>query len=260
MDGGPEFVMLKYQAWLETADFEGKLLGAIVKEYLNPTSFREPDNPLQYNHEPFAEGAFTDFAVSTATTAGRFGVASLKSLADFSFFGRTSDEVHLKGKRIRWKRLQRLDRFWEALSRDAAVRARVPRWIKFGTTWSVCLVVGIMICEDVDVSVENNRARGTKGNAGTPRITIGEEGKASLIFSGKSEGSKIFALELKRVTTRWLSFQTLKLKSAGPRPKGRLLSKAEYQAPEEGQESVHIEDMMLEKISGEELAVIGECM
>lgn len=38
MTGDPEFVMLKYQAWLNTTKFENKILGSIVKEFLSPTN------------------------------------------------------------------------------------------------------------------------------------------------------------------------------------------------------------------------------
>jgi hypothetical protein len=38
MIGDPEFVILKYQSWLDTAKFENKILGSIVKEFLRPTN------------------------------------------------------------------------------------------------------------------------------------------------------------------------------------------------------------------------------
>lgn len=38
MIGDPEFVLLKYQSWLDTAKFENKVFGSIVKEYLRPTN------------------------------------------------------------------------------------------------------------------------------------------------------------------------------------------------------------------------------
>jgi hypothetical protein len=38
MIGDPEFVILKYQSWLDTAKFENKIFGSIVKEYLRPTN------------------------------------------------------------------------------------------------------------------------------------------------------------------------------------------------------------------------------
>jgi hypothetical protein len=38
MIGDPEFVILKYQSWLDTAKFENVILGSIVKEFLRPTN------------------------------------------------------------------------------------------------------------------------------------------------------------------------------------------------------------------------------
>ena len=47
MKGDPEFVILKYTAWLDASKFEDKILGSIVKEFLRPTNAFVPDMPLQ---------------------------------------------------------------------------------------------------------------------------------------------------------------------------------------------------------------------
>ena len=66
MKGDPEFVILKYQSWLETAKFENKILGAIVKEFLRPTNNYVPDSPLSYYTHYFIEGSVTDFVLENS--------------------------------------------------------------------------------------------------------------------------------------------------------------------------------------------------
>ena len=106
MSSDPVFIVLNFTAWLDTTNFEQRILGAIVRSCLQPTNNYVPENPLQYNSKVFVDGSFNDFVTNTAMTASHEVSASLESLASFRFRGSTSDSVHLKGKSIRWKRLQ----------------------------------------------------------------------------------------------------------------------------------------------------------
>ncbi|KAJ5851707.1 uncharacterized protein N7529_011092 [Penicillium soppii] len=123
MHGDPTFVILKYQTWLDTSKFEDKILGAIVKEFLQPTNNYVPDSPLQYTtHDP-VENAFTDFVLDTSASTGHEISGSLGSIAGVSFHGSKDASVHLKGKLIRCKRLQQHDRFWSELKKDPTFKA-----------------------------------------------------------------------------------------------------------------------------------------
>jgi hypothetical protein len=123
LHGDPTFVILKYQTWLDTSKFEDKILGAIVKEFLQPTNNYVPDSPLQYTtHDP-VENAFTDFVLDTSASTGHEISGSLGSIAGVSFHGSKDASVHLKGKLIRCKRLQQHDRFWSELKKDPTFKA-----------------------------------------------------------------------------------------------------------------------------------------
>lgn len=69
MKGDPQFIILKYSTWLDCATFEGKILGAVIQDFLSPTSNYVPDNPLQYYDRVLVENTTTDFVLdNTAST------------------------------------------------------------------------------------------------------------------------------------------------------------------------------------------------
>jgi len=272
MKGDPDFVILKYSAWLDASKFEDKILGAIVRQFLKPTNAYVPESPLQYNDEELVEGSLTDFVLDNTSSADQSASLSLQSVAGFSFNGNTTDSVHLSGKLIRYKRLQQHDQFWAKLKDDANVSSRVPGWISIFNTWPVCLVVGVMVCDDVEVSLEGKQTLESEGHVEIPIGTItlaagipnplGEAGQpqgnlsinksVATIFKAKSGQSKIFALELRKVTTELLRRKELVLKDNGPDVgDGRLLGDDE---DEMGDESVTVADLILEKLSPEEFA------
>jgi hypothetical protein len=159
MKEDPSFVILKPAAWLDASEFEEEILGAIVQEFLKPTDNYVPKSPLQYNSEKFVEGPFTDFTLNTSGSAAQGAGISLGSILGFNLEGSAEDAVHLNGKRIRHKLLQQHSQFWDKLKQDPGVKSTVPGWISFFNRRPVCLVVGIMICEDIDVSFKEKRGQ-----------------------------------------------------------------------------------------------------
>jgi len=260
MKGDPEFVILKYQSWLETSKFETTILGSIVKEFLNPTRNYCPESPLQYHTPELVEGSLTDFVLENTGKAGTEVSAALQAIAGFSFKGSTENAVHLQGKLIRYKRLQQHDQFWAKLKQDKTVKDTVPGWVKFYNTWPVCLVVGIMTCEDVEINYEGKQEIQHEGHAevpigqitlaaglpnplgdtGNPQAKVVVDRKVATLFKGKSGKNQIFALELRKVTTEMFSRKELVLKDAGPDVDASRLAS-------DGEDSDDSEDMDIEK-------------
>lgn len=233
MKGDPEFVILKYQSWLDTEKFEKEVLGAIVKQYLSPVQDYCPVNEAQWNKLKFTEGYLTDFDLTNSNEGGVSATASLKSLAGFKFSAATEDKVHLEGKLIRFKRLLQQDQFFDERKTDPIVIQTVPRWIKWPYLHPVWVVVGIMTCEDVTFNFENKRelhvdghvevsvgevtvAEMPLGDAGDLKVSVGAHKKTATVFTAKSGRNQIFALELRKVTTSKFKPNMLKMRNSGP--------------------------------------------
>lgn len=266
----PTFFILKYSAWLDASTFENRILGAVVKEYADPAgSDYLPDNPLRhYKEDGYIENTFHDFIVDKMQSAGAETTASVPSLAGIKLKGDKDDQIKLDGKLLRMKRLQRQSDFWDALKTDDVVQKRLPRWITLRTLrYPVCLVVGIMTCEDVDVEYKGGQSRETElhgkiplaqavapavagvGDAGSLQVAGKLRDEVKTTFSGRSASRKIFALELKVVTTPFLQRKKVdlyELKKTGPRaPGGRLLGE---QTKGEGTKPAGIDDLVLEEL------------
>jgi len=279
MAGDPVFVVLKHTAWLDVSKFEDRILGAIVKEFRKPSDRYEPAQDataLDYydaSQFPFVEGSFTDFKASPSDNSSGSVSLSLGDIAGVKFGGSTKDEIHLKGDVIRWKRLQQHELFLHKLIANERVSTEVPKWISFINIWPPALVVGIMVCENttVDVAVEKTHTTEIKftvpvaavaaGAAGVPGLEqvlgldevvdpgfeVARETKTTQHVSGKSSKGQIFALELKKITTEWMS-KTLEM-GGSLKPKGKLLTDKGAKAFPE----VQAEDLIVEEFTEEEL-------
>jgi hypothetical protein len=288
MTGDPVFVVLKPTAWLDAAKFEQVILGAIVKEFRSPTTRYEPAEDTKaldyYNatQHPFVEGSFTDFKASPSDNSSGSVSISLGDIAGVKFGGSKKDEINLKGDVIRWKRLQQHELFLHNLITDPRVRAEVPKWISFINLWPPALVVGIMICENttVDVAVETTHSTETKitvpvatiaaavaGAPGVeqvlgidgivdPGLEVVRETKTTQNVSGKTTKGQIFALELRKVTTEWMS-KTLKM-GGSLKPKGKLLTDKKGGA--KAVPEVQAENLIVEEFTEEELKEIEAYM
>ncbi|RYO36375.1 hypothetical protein AA0111_g2729 [Alternaria arborescens] len=271
MIGDPEFVILKYQSWLDTAKFENKIFGSIVKEYLRPTNNYVPDSPLQYNSHDFQEGTVTDFVLANTGAKSHEGNATLESVAGLSFKGSTESSVELNGKLIRYKRLQQHDQFWSKLKADRDVKAIVPRWTSRYRA-PVCLVVGIMICEEVELLFDEKQAQEREvkgqlpigkitlaagvpnptGSTGDPQIGFNTNRQVVNMFKGEINESRIFALELKKITTVGWIQKDLKLRSQGPDVDSTRLAAGESDEEDEDDERLKIEEFVLGELSAED--------
>lgn len=233
MKGDPEFVILKYQSWLDTETFEREVVGAIVKQYLSPVQDYCPVDEAQWNKLKFTEGCLNDFDLTNSKEGGVSATASLESLAGFNINADMEDKAHLEGKFIRFKRLLQQDQFFDERKADPAVKKTVPRWIKWPYLNPVWVVVGIMTCEDVTISFENKRDMQVDGhvevpigditvtgmplgNTGNPKVGAGAHKKTATVFKAKSGRSQIFALELRKVTTSKFKSKMLKMGDSGP--------------------------------------------
>lgn len=275
MKGDPEFVILKYQAWMDAEPFEPKILGAIVKEPLKPTTnYVSPQR--QYNKEDLQEGSVKDFVLDNSVKDSKEATAKLQSLGGFNFKGEISNAILLKGKFIRFKRLQQVDDFWKLLKQDEKVKAKVPGWISIFNNWPPCLVVGIMICEDVELSYSGESSRtidgnvevpvgaitlaagvpNPLGNAGDPELSMGGTHKQANLFKAKMGESKIFAIEVQTITTPILKLKQLKLLNVGPKFDDVRRAGPDSEDDEDDEEEPVVEDLILDRLTPRELEMI----
>ena len=103
-------------------------------------------------------------------------------------------------------------------------------------TWPTCLVVGIMICEDVEMSMDAANARELKaqgaisvgeillpsggvdplGTDVNPKLEATSSQHTATLFKANIGESSIFAVELKKVMTGVIHRKLLRLKDEGP--------------------------------------------
>ncbi|KAK7705225.1 hypothetical protein SLS64_008061 [Diaporthe eres] len=222
-----------YSAWVEIAkfkaqdvDIDDQILGSVVKNYLDPVCGDHlPDSPLRYNDEAFDEKSFNDFDLANSVSSDSEAGVSVTSIMGVSLKGKTVDKTHLQGKLVHIKRLQKTQQFFNKLKEDSEFQRRVPGWMRMlSLRKPVCLVVGIMVCEDVELSYEGSKVKDREGQleipvkevllggtdaalgkVGNPEFVAVRRHEAATEFKGKQETRTICALELKRVTTRVLS-------------------------------------------------------
>jgi hypothetical protein len=216
----------------------------------------------------------TDFVLDNTGSKSDETSVSIKSVTGVSFKGSTESSVQLSGKLVRYKRLQQHDQFWAKLKADPNVRAIVPRWTSHYRA-PVCLVVGIMICEDVELSFDETKSkeREAKGEVPVSKITLAAGVQNPLsdalnpqigfatncrtvtLFQGKTSESRIFALELKKVTTMGWIQKDLKLRSQGPDVDPTRVAAGDSD-DDEDDEQPKVEELILHGLSDEEYGEI----
>lgn len=276
MKGDPTFAILRHTAWLDASQFETKILGAIVHCPFKPSNDYVPQCPWRYNQNDLATKSFTEFVNNSAQQRSHDASAALESLIGVQWEGKKSEAVHLQGKRLRCVQLQQHEQFWSELMTNEAVRSTVPGWISIYNSWPPCLVVGIMIAEDVELdsgsATESKRhvdldfpvAAVAAAAAGVPaagllsdldvgngQTGVGTSRNETAKFTAKLERGSIFALELRKVTTANFWSRKLKLDKDGPKvPAGRLAGADEQSSGSEDEdERVSPEDVIIETLT-----------
>ena len=273
MKGDPEFIILKHAAWM-SAGFQESILGAIIRHPLSPSTDYVPDSPLRYNKYHLQESTATDFAFANTAEATSEVSGAVTTIANFAVKGKTEDKIHLGGKLVRIKRLQQVGEFWAALRSDPAVKSTVPGWISFYNTWPVCIVVGIMICEDIKLG--HNTATSVQrqvsgelpvgaiavavgvpnplGDSADPRFVVDKSRGVANSFEATFGSSQIFAVELRKVTTEWFHGKELRLLSDGP---GNIdpsrLASNESDEDEDFDKAIDPEDLICVKLNPKDL-------
>lgn len=146
----------------------------------------------------------------------------------------SSTKVDLSAKTVRLRRLDQDEDYWEKIKGDLSLKRVLPTWIKKagkGGFPDVCLVVGIAICEDVEIEWEKERIATRKAGgqfpldavitvaAGSPlplpagahiEATVAKEKTQVYVFKAKQAKKSIFALELKVIEREgWTGTRTI---------------------------------------------------
>lgn len=273
-DGDPTFFFLKPFAWLNATDWEDKILGAFLKTYADPTKGSVPDDRveseshLKYNHFNLHERDFNTFTLDSHGSEKKEASIALQSLTELSFTGEKSHAHMLDGKKISLKRLTQIDVFFKEAKEDGVVKSRVVPWVKPGSQNPVCLVVGIMMCEEASVDWQQGRQRGlvAKGSipfgklaqaaAGAPPETssdaigdlkaqFSEQEEDGGVFKTQASGKQIFALELRVITRgRWVKRDRLEMSEKGPSgAHGRFFGLEEGKEPEIDDDDLFCEEI-----------------
>lgn len=223
-----------------------------------------PNDPVKYEPEQTVDNDFADYVCDTDANQSSAIAASLEKFFGIALKGSTADAVHLAGKRIRFKRMQRISKFWEKKLQDEAIIGEVPPWISLLSKSCPCLVVGIMIADDVDeLSYAHGTSRevgghlkapvvtaalGTAGvpsqsGAGDPQVSAESSEESTTAFKARSERSNICALELRAITTALFKRKQLQLKADGPTFLGRMADDGDSEDEEAGDEDLILDDL-----------------
>ncbi|KAI4190235.1 MAG: hypothetical protein L6R41_000905 [Letrouitia leprolyta] len=245
----PTFFTLKSFLHLPASEAD-RLIGRIVKNFREPWAGSAPKDVSKII-EGYIEGYNRDFKLEKQTAKGLSLKMRLQGLLGINLVGTFDSRLDLEGKKIMFKLIRDPDLMFDRLKADPEVQRRVPSWIKvFGPP--VCLITGLLMYEDTIVSSEQvddhdasleGKVPVTQLASGVP-IPVGNvkiEGGISHVdrdfFQGYGEDRKIFALQLKLVTTGFIHNERLRLKDRAPKiPDGRQLAGGTDDVDEESDE------------------------
>jgi hypothetical protein len=227
------WAVLEPKAWVDDS-WEKKLLGVVVRDFYTPTN-RKPDDPARYhpNESGFITREFTDFVLNNETSNSTNIEAKLTVLLGAKVVNTSSVKVDLSAKTVRLRRLDQDEDYWDKIKGDLSLQRVLPTWIKKAGKKNypaVCLVVGVAICEDVEVEWDKTRIAERKANgefpldvvisaaAGSPlpipiganvKATVAKENTQVYVFKAKQAKKSIFALELKVIERKgWTGTRT----------------------------------------------------
>ena len=273
MSGDPVFVLLKWAAWVPALQ-ESNVLGTVVKNYRSPTTNRKPSNVSQYiqRHE-VNERMFRDFVVRSKNVDNRAVEAKLSDLAGIRFRGSTGETVNLTGKLFTVKRIGELDNCWKDLKTNESFKASVPDWVasRKRKDKPICIVVGILIADDVKVCYEEEEFDEREANgdipvgaistaAGLPlplgdcadiKALVKRDKNVKAVFRAKSEEANIIALEVMPIASRFRT-KDLYYKNETPEDEGAQLGGSDDEDFEEGDDVLRAGDLILRGLTEEE--------
>lgn len=160
--------------------------------------------------------------------------------------------------------MQNIPKFWVKKLLDEAITGEVPPWISLLSKSRPCLVVGVMIAEDVDeLSYSHGTSRemgghlkaplataalGTTGvpsqsGAGDMQVSAESNEESTTAFKARSERSNICALELRAITTSLFKRKQLQLAADGPTFLGRMADDEDSEDEEAGDEDLILDDL-----------------
>jgi hypothetical protein len=167
--------------------------------------------------------------------------AKLTILRGAKVVNTSSSKVDLSEKTVGLRRLDQDEDYWEKLKEGLSLKRVLPTWIKkAGKTSSpdVCLVIGVAICEDVEVEWNKTRIakRVAEGElpldviisaaAGSPlplpdganiTATVAKEKTQVYVVQAKQSKKSIFAPELKVIERKgWTGTGTGTILGCGP--------------------------------------------
>lgn len=228
------WVVLNSKAWVDDT-WEDKLLGAVVRDFYTPT-IRKPDDPSRYhpNENGIITRDFTDFVLSNEATSDTNIEARLTVLFGAKVKNTSSAKVDLSAKMVKLRRLDQDEDYWEKIKDDISLKRVLPTWVKKAGKKGfpdVCLVVGIAICEEVEIEWDKTRIAERKADgklpldfvitvaAGLPlplpvgadiQATVAKEKTQVYMFKAKQAKKSIFALELKVIEREgWTGTRTV---------------------------------------------------
>lgn len=110
--------------------------------------------------------------VLDAHASSRKGANTMpKSLVKVFYDGDPEHTHRLKGRYVRFTRLTQHDSFFDSVKKDPNATSWVPTWVKFDLKNPVCMVIGVMICEDVEVVWEEEAPKEVEAIGNIPIIS-----------------------------------------------------------------------------------------
>ncbi|KAK0634757.1 hypothetical protein B0T17DRAFT_502374 [Bombardia bombarda] len=247
------WVVLDPKSWLDDPDkWEKKLLGAVVRDFYTPTN-RKPNDLSEYheNDVTITTHDINDFILSSDASGGTSIEGKLTALLRARVVNTSAAMVDLSAKTVKLRRIDQDEDYWEKLREDPSVQKYLPIWIRRarrGGFPSVCLVVGIAICENVESEWDKTRVAEHKANMEVPLDFVISVAVGSPSRSPQARKS-IFALQLRVIEKEgwigwfgWFGSQTVMGRGPAVEP-GHELGEED-----EDEEGFEIADLVLHEL------------
>ncbi|KZZ92017.1 hypothetical protein BBO_09559 [Beauveria brongniartii RCEF 3172] len=185
MAEGPEYLILKPGVGWISGEYWKNLLGAAVKYPFMPLRDYVPDDPPYMQYAP-DERLFDDMVLRQNIQQTKSGHFSVTGLGELRTAESANNQLNLQGKLIYIKSLQQHDAHWENIIKIKTFRQKVTKWLRERTMFGfgapkhqVCLVVGILLCQDVSVAISKEEETKFEAGGQLPLGTVAEAVTAS---------------------------------------------------------------------------------